>query len=395
MASRSAAMAVIPGELRNSGRTMRIAFVMHDYRRAGVGQTRYVKELAERFSREHEVHVFANQVESDGGDNIHFHHVPAWRMNLLTTVLSFAATSTLKIGKGFDIIHSQGFCGFYGNVFTAHICNRAWNLALQKFEGGVTGRERIFNTFATALEYTAYRPPRKCAVIAVSERVANDLRKYYHCPAPIQVIYHGVNLELFSPANRGRLRAEARRRLNLPETEFVFLFAGQLRKGVARSIQALARVPRGRLVCVSPSPAEPYRALVKQLGLEERVQFCDFSDRVESFYAAADALLLPTPYDSFGMVVTEAMASGVPVVVSREAGASELIEHGVNGLLLEDVTDQAELAGWMESLEQDREGAVRLGCEGRRTVERLSWDAVARETMQVYEDLVAQQPSKS
>ena len=164
---------------------------------------------------------------------------------------------------------------------------------------------------------------------------------------------------------------------------------------MARSIQALARLSHGRLVCVSPSPAEPYRALVQQLGLEQRVQFCDFSDRVESFYAAADALLLPTPYDSFGMVVTEAMASGLPVVVSREAGASELIQHGVNGLLLGDVTDQAELAGWMESLEQDRDMAVRLGCEGRRTVERLSWDAVARETMQVYEDLVARQPSKN
>src|ERR1035438_1831931 len=284
MACRSAAMAVVPGELRNSGRTMKIAFVMHDYRRAGVGQTRYVKELAERFSQEHEVHVFANHIESEGSENIHFHHVPAWRKNLLTTVLTFAATSTFEIGQGFDVIHSQGFCGFYGNVFTAHICNRAWHVALRKFEGGVTPRELIFNSFATVLEYTAYRPPRKSAVIAVSERVADDIRKYYHCPAPMHVIYHGVNLELFSPDNRRRLRPEARRKLGVAESEFVFLFAGQLRKGVGRCIQALARLGRGQLVCVSPSPSDPYHALVEQLGLKDRVQFCSFSDRVESFY---------------------------------------------------------------------------------------------------------------
>jgi UDP-glucose:(heptosyl)LPS alpha-1,3-glucosyltransferase len=389
MAGRSAAMAVIPGELRNSGRTMKIAFVMHDYRRAGVGQTRYVKELAERFSQEHEVHVFANHIESEGSENIHFHHVPAWRKNLLTTVLTFAATSTFEIGPGFDVIHSQGFCGFYGNVFTAHICNRAWHLALRKFEGGVTPRELIFNSFATVLEYTAYRPPRKSAVIAVSERVADDLRKYYHCPAPMHVIYHGVNLELFSPDNRRRLRPEARRKLGVAESEFVFLFAGQLRKGVGRSIQALARLRRGRLVCVSPSPSDPYHALVEQLGLKDRVQFCSFSDRVESFYAAADALLLPSPYDSFGMVVTEAMASAVPVVVSREAGVSELIQHGVNGLVLEDVTNEIELASLMQFLMDDRERSIRMGCEGRKTVENLTWDSVAQETMQVYENLVA------
>ena len=109
-------------------------------------------------------------------------------MNALTGLLSFAAASTLQIGNGFDIIHSQGFCGFYGNVLTAHICNRAWHQALEKLEHGVTLREWIFNAFATTFEYSIYRRAQNCNVIAVSSRVADDLRKFYYCPAQLRVL---------------------------------------------------------------------------------------------------------------------------------------------------------------------------------------------------------------
>jgi UDP-glucose:(heptosyl)LPS alpha-1,3-glucosyltransferase len=98
--------------------------------------------------------------------------------------------------------------------------------------------------------------------------------------------------------------------------------------------------------------------------------------------------VLPTPYDAFAMVVSEAMASGLPVIVSREAGASELIEHGVNGLLLNDAS-VAELARQMASLERDRAGAARLGCAARKSVEGLTWDTVADQTMSVYRELLA------
>jgi UDP-glucose:(heptosyl)LPS alpha-1,3-glucosyltransferase len=367
---------------------MKIAFVVHDYQRVGVGQTRYVGELARRFCRDHEVHVFANRIEGDEDLNIRFHHVPAWRKNALTGLLSFAAASTLQVGNGFDIVHSQGFCGFYGNVFTAHICNRAWHQALEKLDHGVTLREGIFNAFATTFEYSTYRRASNSNVIAVSSRVAEDLRKFYHCPAPMRVIHHGVDLETFSPENRPRMRSEVRGELGLTEKDFVFLYVGHLRKGAERCVRALARLERGVLVCVARTPSDPYRALAKELGLGDRVRLLSFSQHVERFYAAGDALLLPSPYDAFGMVVTEGMASGLPVVVSREAGASELIRNGLNGYVLEDVTNEAELAGRMQSLLADPDGAKRLGCAARKTVESLTWDWVAQETMQVYEDLL-------
>src|SRR5688572_27716753 len=121
---------------------MKIAYLVHDYHRVG-GQSRYVVELATRFAKCHEVHVFANRIERDGTAGIYFHTVPACRSNALSTVLSFALSATFQPGRGFDIIHSQGFCGFRGNVFTGHICNRAWHLALKKLERRVTFREYV------------------------------------------------------------------------------------------------------------------------------------------------------------------------------------------------------------------------------------------------------------
>lgn len=366
---------------------MKIAYVVHDYHRAG-GHSRYVAELATRFAGRHEVHVFANGIEPGAPSAIRFHKVPAWRANAFTTVLSFVLPVTFQIGGGFDIIHSQGFCGLRGNVFTAHICNRAWHTALQRLENGATIRESIFNAMGTSFEHGLYRFARHSEVIAISERVARDLLDLYHCRAPIQVIHHGVDLDVFAPANRELWREEVRTHLNIPDSEMVFLYVGDLRKGAARSIAALSRLDAGRLLFVSRSRTAAYEQMAQAADLSERVLFHGPTNQVEKMYAAADAFLLPSPYDAFGMVVTEAMASGLPVIVSREAGASELIQHRQNGLLLSDVSDRSELAAHMQSLQQDRPWAAELGRAARKTVQPMSWDAVADQTMRVYEKLL-------
>src|SRR5436305_10347716 len=99
---------------------MRIAFIVHDLNRSW-GHSRYVAELAERFCRDHEVHVFANTFAPDPAlAGVTLHHIPAWRSNAFTTILSFLVPATLQRLRGFDIVHSQGLCGLRQNVITAH-----------------------------------------------------------------------------------------------------------------------------------------------------------------------------------------------------------------------------------------------------------------------------------
>jgi glycosyltransferase involved in cell wall biosynthesis len=84
------------------------------------------------------------------------------------------------------------------------------------------------------------------------------------------------------------------------------------------------------------------------------------------------------------------MASALPVITSKEAGAAELIQSGVDGIVLEDYTDSGELAHKMSLLAGNRALATQLGTAARQTVEQRSWDVSALQTMQVYRQLLAE-----
>ena len=106
--------------VKETPRRLRIAYVVHDYNRS-FGHSRYVAELATRFKRDHEVHVFANTVHEPDPKGLTFHHVPASRLNVMTTLLSFVLPATWMTTGQYDIIHAQGVCGLRQNVVTAHI----------------------------------------------------------------------------------------------------------------------------------------------------------------------------------------------------------------------------------------------------------------------------------
>jgi UDP-glucose:(heptosyl)LPS alpha-1,3-glucosyltransferase len=345
---------------------VKIAFVVHDYHRCG-GHSRYVAELAERFSREHEVHVFANTFWTAPDSRVIFHRVPAWRHNSLALIWSFAFAASARIDGSFDIIHDQGLCCFRKNVITAHICNKAW----AQSRPCAPLPERIFNAVVSRLEKWQYRHGG-ARVIAVSQRVSRDLFRCYSAKNGVSVIYHGVDAEAFQagPCHNNEVNT--------------FLFVGDFRKGVKACIRALSKLSNGTLRCVGSTPPGPYAAFARQLGVADRVAFSGPTEEIASRYRCADVLLLPTPYDAFGMVVLEAMASGLPVIVSREAGAAELIKHGENGLILDHPDELPQL---MSSLLTDSALAGRLRERGRETALQHSWDEVARQTMALYREV--------
>jgi UDP-glucose:(heptosyl)LPS alpha-1,3-glucosyltransferase len=372
---------------------MRIAYVVHDYHRKG-GHSRYVAELAMRFSREHEVHVFANCVEPEPGVRIHFHHIPALRMSALMSVLSFQLGALGRVRGDFDIVHAQGMCGWRYDVLTAHICNRAWYRARRAHGMAVGWRERlsdrVFDGIVTPLEALLYRTSRDRWVIAISDVTRRNLAECYGRRERTAVIHHGVDAALFQPAARAQNRTVMRRELGYDETDFVALYVGSLQKGAAFALQALRHAPRVKLLGVSPTPPKPYLAAADRAGLRGRVQFRPATDAIEQYYAAADAFVYPSPYDAFGMVITEAMAAGLPVVTSRAAGAAELIAHGREGLLLDDPADAREIAGHLNRLVEDRDLCRELGEAARLRVEAQCWDRVAAETMAVYRRALAE-----
>src|SRR6266850_688682 len=365
---------------------MKIAFVVHDYHRGG-GHSRYVVELAERFGGEHEVHVFANTFSPDESTIAGFHHLPAWRRTALTTILTFLP-ATRFIGRGFDIIHTQGLCSLQANVITSHICTRAWFNARKRTEKELPLKDYIFEAAISPLEKRFYSKLSR-RVIAVSHKVRKDLATFYGRSINVDVIHHGIDLNRFSPSNRPVWRAAMRSHFGFRDSDFVFLFVGDLRKGAPVAIEALASVPEGRLLLVSHTVPGLYAEIARRAGVYDRVLFSPALASIEQVYAACDAFVFPTPYDAFGMVIAEAMASGLPVITTREAGAAEWIANEVSGILVENPTDARELAGHMSRLSRSPENCHIFAEGGRRAVEPHGWDSVAHETMRIYETVLS------
>lgn len=369
---------------------LRIAFVVHDYHRHG-GHARYVAELATRFRVRHEVHVFSNTFDEPDPGGIRFHHVPAVRWNALTTILSFALPVSMQRFGKFDIVHAQGFCGLRQNVITAHISQVAWFAALDRRMLPQTLRKRIFRHVAIRLDRLAYRPAAARAFIAVSERLRADLVQFHGIDPATPVIHHGVDCVQFSPVNVARWRHPARQRIGASEREFVALYVGDWQKSSESLVAIVRSVPAATLWIVTKTPHGDVEADLERAGVRSRTRVLGATGTIEHLFAAADCLLFPSFYDSFGMVVAEAMATGLPVIVSGNAGASEWISRGKNGLIIDDAGDAAAFAHALRALMRDDAMRVALGAAARVTAEAHSWDFAAAQTMDVYERIVAEQ----
>ena len=368
---------------------LRIAFVVHDYNRV-LGHSRYVAELAERFMRDHEVHVFANRFDNLPAGII-AHSVPALRFSALATIFSFVVPASVMVGRGFDVVHAQGLTVFSPDVVTAHISNARWFEGRRLLEGGrLSWRERLFAALVVPAERYSLRDDGATA-IAISSALRQDLASGYGRSAKTVVIPHGVDPVQFHPGVREQHRVAVRQELGIEEGVPTFLFVGDLRKGMEPAIRALAQVPGARLIGVSRTPPEPYRVIAAACGVEARVILVPPTAQVERYYGAADVLVLPTPYDAFGMVITEAMACGLPVITTPMAGAAELLTDGIHGRLVASATDITALGEAMQSLAADESARARMGAAASTLMQAHTWDRVADRTLAVYYDHLARQ----
>jgi UDP-glucose:(heptosyl)LPS alpha-1,3-glucosyltransferase len=132
--------------------------------------------------------------------------------------------------------------------------------------------------------------------------------------------------------------------------------------------------------------ADSYRALARALGVESRVRFLGPAAHPEVAYAAADVLVLPTIYEPFSNACLEALASGLPVITTRAAGASELLRDSLDSLTLPSGRDHAALSERLRRLQDPHERRV-LAAEARAVAETRSLETMAAEFLEVYRTL--------
>lgn len=281
----------------------------------------------------------------------------------------------------------QGADAPLGNVVTAHCCNAAMRSTM----GSLAPPSRRLN-YQIGVVAERYCFQRASTVIAVSSKVSVEIQRHYGVdPNRIVVIPHGVDTKVFAPFSSSGARNEARRRLGLSADDFTVLFIGSdyRLKGLIPLLSAAAKIPNVRLLVVGVTPDSTLASLSKKCAMDGRVIFHGKTLSMAPLYAAADCFVLPTRYDTFSLTTFEAMASGLPVIVSREAGVSELLRADRDSMLLDDPNDTDVLAERLRLLLEDRSLRSSLGAEARRTAERHSWDGVAERTLQVYRQTLA------
>lgn len=189
-------------------------------------------------------------------------------------------------------------------------------------------------------------------IISLAETEKRDLNLLYGAPLKkIAVIPGGVDVKQFLP----KPKSKARSILRLPKEDFILLFVGRLewRKGVGTLISAVRLlkevIPRVKVLVVggkifglkrNKDDWNEYQRLLKKAKEEKVEDLIHFVGRVDHgrlslFYSAADALVIPSYYEPFGLVALEGMASQIPVVASRKGGLRATIKDGLTGFLFE------------------------------------------------------------
>jgi D-inositol-3-phosphate glycosyltransferase len=223
-------------------------------------------------------------------------------------------------------------------------------------------------------------------VIAATDRGKAELEHYYDAiPGKVSVVPCGVNIELFQPV------AQNLARLKLGLTgERILLFVGRIDplKGADRLLEAVSYLKNFhnlRLVIIggdesSRSEVEKLRKLSIELGIQDRVTFQGTVKQTELpyFYSAADVCVVPSYYESFGLVALEALACGTPVVAADVGDLKNIIRQGKTGYVVNGNTP-ASLADGIARLlsrpSRDMESALTI----RASVSRFDWANVAGE----------------
>jgi UDP-glucose:(heptosyl)LPS alpha-1,3-glucosyltransferase len=319
--------------------------------------------------------------------------VDPWYLGGLWRDWSFArAARAAWRTAGFDLVQSHERipgCDVYRAGDGVH---RRW-LELRGRTLSALGRLAIAlnprHRYLCRAEKRMFEHPRLRAVICNSQMVREEIRRAFRvAPEKLHVIYSGVDLEHFSLAQRERLRGAARAELGCAPRDTLFLFVGSgfARKGLAAAIDALALAahPGFRLAVVG-TDRETARFATRAAPLGERVRFLGGREDVRPVYAAADCFILPSRYDPFPNTALEALAMGLPAIVSTHSGAAEIIEPGVNGWVCEpdDATGIARLMHDADRALRDS----RLPRAARATAERFGIDDMAHRLTGLYAGL--------
>ncbi|MGA9937413.1 MAG: glycosyltransferase family 4 protein [Candidatus Acidiferrales bacterium] len=371
------------------------------------GTERIAVEWIAQIAGEFDVHIYSQHVEDLDLSSVTWHRIPKLRGPHIVNFLWWFSANHLwrawdRRAKNldYDLVYSPGVNCFDADAVSVHIVFaeflrrvrpelafsrnpvKAWPLLLHR---------KLYYRLVVAMEKRVFQR-QETELILTSRRSAEELARFYGRRERLPLIETGLDHKTFNPELRVASRAAARREIGLADETFTLLLIGNdwRKKGLAALLDALmqlADLPI-HLVVVSNEAAAVSQAVAPYRALRERVHILPPRKDVEFYYAAADAYVGPSLEDTFALPAAEAMACGLPVIISARAGASDIVHDGIDALVLNDPKNVAALATMIQRLYTDRPFSERLGEEAAKTARQYTWERNGRELMAIFEEVL-------
>lgn len=349
------------------------------------GQGRVNREIASEALRQgHEVTLFAEHVDDDMAAQPGIHSVlaspPPWAPTRLIRDQIFAIRSHHQINdpaNKCDALLSNGFATYTcSDVNAVHFVHSAWRRnswhPWKLKRDARSFYDWTYGLLNARLEKDAFRRSRQ--VVAVSDKVRQELIQIGVPEDRVLTILNGVDATEFSPG------PSERERFGLPPDVRVALFAGDMkspRKNLDTVLRALPGAPHLHLAVAGREAGTPYPALARSLGVSDRVHFLGFQKAMPALMRSVDLMVFPSRYEACPLVLLEALASGLPVVTSRSAGAADFVTSDV-GAMLDDCDDAELLARTIGDVLEDDARFHDMSKKARALGQSLSWPAMAQ-----------------
>jgi len=372
----------------------RIAVVIPKYGLVG-GAEGFAADLTERIAADprYEVCVFANRWVNSS-ERIAFFKVPVIIFPKFFTSPSFAWFARKRIAAEgpFDIIHAHDRI-FTADVYSMHgVPHRWWVRKVRKKGMSLFDRAAAWTENRLVYEGGCRR------FLAVSELTRKIfLDEYPVDPARVTVVHPGIDMSPYARLDRERCRREIRRCFGIGADESLILFVSMnfAIKGLDHLLRGLGRLRMGspekrfRLLVIGRGDQKAYGRLARDLGIEDAVVFAGAMERekLPEFYLSGDMYAMLSRFDTFGMVVLEAMAAGLPVLISSCVGARDIVREGENGFIVEDPGDEDAVADRIAAM-LNGDIRERMGREALKTAREHFWEAVAARVLAIYDEIL-------
>ena len=373
-------------------RALKIAIVVPRYGRVGGGE-RFVMALTEQLAAmDHlEMHVFANRWDTES-PGVFYHKVPIITFPRFLKTVSFAHFANRRIAAaGMDLIHTHDRI-FEADLFTAHgLPHATWIRQVRR------KRLSLFDHATAWVEGRLITSERCRTILAVSSLVKKEIAtEFPDYASKIRVLTPGVDIASFENMDRQACRIRIRQRLGLSDTDRVVLFVGMNFevKGLESIMAAVSDLRRNasmmsgdiKLLVVGKGDVKRYSGIARRLGIESATVFTGIWDEnIAPIYAAADLFIMLSVFDTFGLAVTEAMAAGLPVIISPTVGAGDIVRQGENGFVVPPLNTD-EVSRCM-ALALEPEIQARMAAHARQTAKVHSWTSMAKQVDRIYEQI--------